>query len=152
MREIAAFWEQYLGRQQVRTPDPALNSMLNVHNPHQCYMTLNWSRYLSLYQLGYGARGIGFRDSSQDALGVLALAPVEAQELMRKLLGVQRRDGSAYHQFNPLSMVASEGDALEREDRPHYYSDDHLWIVLAISAYLKETGDLVFLRGTHPIL
>ncbi|MCZ8486370.1 hypothetical protein O9993_16175 [Vibrio lentus] len=40
--------------------------MLNVHNPRQCHTTKNWSRYLSLYQLGYGARGIGFRDSSQD--------------------------------------------------------------------------------------
>ncbi|RPJ43345.1 MAG: hypothetical protein EHM21_11670 [Chloroflexi bacterium] len=107
LREQAVFWEQFLNRQQVNTPDPALNAMLNVHNPHQCYITLNWSRYLSYYQLGYGARGIGFRDSSQDVMGVLALAPDEAQALMRKLLGVQRRNGSAYHQFNPLSMIAS---------------------------------------------
>ena len=51
--EQAAFWERYLGRIQVETPDPALNSMLNVHNPRQCFMTFNWSRYLSLYQLGF---------------------------------------------------------------------------------------------------
>jgi cellobiose phosphorylase len=150
LQELADFWDQYLRRQQVNTPDPALNSMLNVHNPYQCYITLNWSRYLSMYQLGYGARGIGFRDSSQDAMGVVAMAPVEAKDLMRKLLSVQRRDGSAYHQFNPLSMVASEGDALEREDRLHYYSDDHLWIVLAVNAYLKETGDLEFLKENIP--
>jgi cellobiose phosphorylase len=150
LQEQAAFWDQYLRRQQVNTPDPALNAMLNVHNPHQCYVTLNWSRYLSYYQLGYGARGIGFRDSSQDAMGVLALAPEEALALMRKLLGVQRRNGSAYHQFNPLSMVASEGDALEREDRLHYYSDDHLWIVLAVTAYLKETGNIDFLDEVLP--
>jgi cellobiose phosphorylase len=43
-----------------------MERLLNVHNPRQCYITLNWSRYLSLYQLGFGARGIGFRDSSQD--------------------------------------------------------------------------------------
>jgi cellobiose phosphorylase len=61
------------------------------------------------------------------------------------LLSIQRRDGSAYHQFNPLTMIASEGDSLEREDRPHYYSDDHLWSVLVVSAYLKETGDRAFL-------
>jgi cellobiose phosphorylase len=54
------------------------------------------------------------------------------------------------HQFNPLNMVASEGDSLEREDRPHYYSDDHLWIVLAVTAYLKETGDLAFLEEQIP--
>lgn len=150
LQEQAAFWDEFLGRQQVSTPDPALDSMLNIHNPHQCYITKNWSRYLSLYQLGYGARGIGFRDSSQDVMGVIALAPEEGLDLMRKLLSVQKRSGCAYHQFNPLTMVASEGDALEREDRPHYYSDDHLWIVLAVTEYLKETGSLSFLDEIIP--
>ncbi len=56
------------------------------------------------------------------------------------------------HQFYPLTMEASEGDALEREDRPHYYSDDHLWIVLAVCAYLKETGDFAFLDEVDPVL
>jgi cellobiose phosphorylase len=118
LEEQAEFWQEFLSRQQVHTPDEALNSMLNVHNPHQCYITKNWSRYLSLYQLGYGARGIGFRDSSQDAIGVIALAPEEGLDLIRKLLSVQKINGSAMHQFNPLTMVGSEGDSLEREDRP----------------------------------
>jgi cellobiose phosphorylase len=47
-------------------------------------------------------------------------------------------------------MEASEGDALEMGDRPHYYSDDHLWIILAVCAYLKETGDLGFLEEVVP--
>ena len=42
------------------------------------------------------------------------------------------------------------GDAREREDRPQYYSDDHLWIVLAVVEYLKETGDLAFLSEIIP--
>ena len=46
--------------------------------------------------------------------------------------------------------MASEGDSLEREDLPHYYSDDHLWIILAVCAYLKETGDLAFLDEAIP--
>jgi cellobiose phosphorylase len=150
LKDQAAFWETFLSRQQVRTPDPALDAMLNVHNPHQCYTTKNWSRYLSLYQLGYGARGIGFRDSSQDCMGVIALAPAETLDLIRKLLSVQRRDGSAMHQFNPLTMEGGVGDSAEREDRPHYYSDDHLWIVQAVAMYLKETGDLAFLDEVIP--
>jgi len=145
LKELAAFWRDYLEKQQVATPDPAFNSMLNIHNPHQCFITLNWSRYLSLYQLGYGSRGIGFRDSAQDVMGVLASAPADARALLVKLLSVQRPDGSAYHQFNPLSMVAEVGDAIERPDRPHYYSDDALWGVLAVCAYIKETGDMAFL-------
>jgi cellobiose phosphorylase len=135
---------------QVETPDANTNSLLNVHNPRQCYITLNWSRYLSLYQLGFGARGIGFRDSSQDVMGVLVGAPKGGKELIHKLLQVQKRDGSAMHQFNPLTMVANEGDSREIEGAPRYYSDDHLWIVLAVTAYLKETGDFAFLNQEVP--
>jgi len=148
--EQKGFWESTLCRLQVHTPDPALDTMLNIHNAYQCYITLNWSRYLSYYQLGYGSRGIGFRDSSQDVMGALSLVPGEAHQLIRKLLSVQNRSGSANHQFNPLTMIASVGDALEREDRPHYYSDDHLWIIQAVCAFLKETGDFTFLDEVIP--
>jgi len=147
---LARFWDRHLSTLQARTPDAYFDRMINVHNPRQCWITTQWSRYLSLYQLGYGARGIGFRDSSQDVMAVLASAPETARALLCKLLSVQRQNGSAMHQFNPLSMVASEGDSLERDDRPHYYSDDHLWAVLAVTAYLKETGDMVFLDVVLP--
>nr|QCO92835.1 cellodextrin phosphorylase [uncultured bacterium] len=148
--DLAHFWKKYLSVLQVRTPDADFDRMINIHNPRQCWITTNWSRYLSLYQLGYGARGIGFRDSSQDGMAILASAPETARALLRSLLSVQKRDGSAMHQFNPLNMIASEGDSLEREDRPHYYSDDHLWAVLAVTAYLKETGNLAFLDEELP--
>ncbi len=150
LAELGAFWDEYLSAVQVETPDRALNSMLNVHNPRQCHTTKNWSRYLSYYQLGLGARGIGFRDSSQDTLGVMTHMPGEARDLIHTLLRVQKRDGSAMHQFNPMSMEANEGDSREREEGPHFYSDDHLWAILAACAYLKETGDLAFLDETIP--
>jgi cellobiose phosphorylase len=124
--------------------------MLNVHNPRQCYMTKNWSRDLSLYQLGFGGRGMGFRDSSQDVMGVLAAMPEEGRELIEKLLSVQRRNGSAMHQFYASTLEASAGDAREMPDRPQYYGDDHLWIVLAVCAYLKESGNLAFLQRSLP--
>ena len=150
---LRAYWDRYLSVIQVRTPDAAFNSMLNLHNPRQCYTTKTWSRYLSLYQLGYGSdRGIGFRDSSQDSMGVIAQIPDESRELMEKLLSVQSTDGSGYHQFNPMTMVAGRGDSMEFEDRPHYYSDDHLWIILAVCAYVKETGDYGFLDKQIPFM
>jgi cellobiose phosphorylase len=150
LKEMAAFWDTYLSRLQVETPDANMNSLLNIHNPRQCHTTKNWSRYLSLYQLGLGARGIGFRDSSQDVMGILVSMPEEGKELIKQLLHVQKRDGSAMHQFNPLTMVANEGDSREVEEAPKYYSDDHLWIVLATTAYLEETGDLAFLDEVIP--
>ncbi|MDC7234495.1 MAG: glycosyl transferase [Spirochaetales bacterium] len=147
---IKEFWKGYLDVMQVTTPSDEFNAMVNVHNPRQSYMTLNWSRYLSLYQLGLGARGIGFRDSSQDVLSALGGAPDESKALLKKLLSVQCRNGSAKHQFNPVTMEANEGDSREEEDRPDYYGDDHLWIVLAVCDYIAETGDTDFLKEPIP--
>jgi cellobiose phosphorylase len=150
LRAMRKYWDDYLGKLQVKTPSAALDSMVNIHNPRQCFMTKNWSRDLSLYQLGFGGRGIGFRDSSQDVMGVLSSMPGEAKELLEKLLSVQKPDGSAMHQFYASTMVANEGDSREHADRPDYYGDDQLWIVLAVCAYLKETGDLAFLHEQLP--
>ncbi len=148
---LASGWDELLHRFQVQTPDAPMNSMLNVHNPRQCYITKNWSRYLSLYQLGLGAdRGIGFRDSAQDVMGILTMIPEEGCALIRQLLSIQKRNGSAMHQFNPATMIATAGDSEQEKDRPHYYGDDHLWIVLAVCAYLKETGDIPFLHESIP--
>lgn len=145
--EQGQFWVNYLTAIQVKTPDASFNSMVNVHNPRQCHTTKNWSRYLSLYQLGYGSdRGIGYRDSSQDLLGVMSHMPEEARELAENLLSVQKRDGSAMHQYFPSTMEANEGDSREKEDRPKYYGDDHLWIVMTVAGYLRETGNMSFLE------
>jgi len=150
LKEMSAFWDEFLATMQVETPDPAMNATLNIHNPHQCFITKQWSRYLSYYQLGLGARGIGIRDSSQDVLAVMPALPQEGKAFLKTLLSFQKQNGSAMHHFNPLTMEGSEGDALEREDRPHYYSDDHLWSILGIAAYLKETGDFAFLDEVVP--
>jgi cellobiose phosphorylase len=150
LKDLEKYWDNYLSFFTVKSPSSAFNSMINIHNPRQCYMTKNWSRYLSLYQLGLGARGLGFRDSSQDVMGVLAQIPDEAEELISKLLSTQKRNGSAMHQFFPLTMEANEGDSREEEDRADYYGDDHLWIVLAVSEYIKETGNMDFLQKEIP--
>lgn len=147
---LAEQWIAYLSAVHVETPDAGMNSMLNIHNPRQCHTTKNWSRYLSLYQLGYGARGIGFRDSSQDTLGVMTHMPEEARELIESLLSVQNVNGSSMHQFFPSTMEANEGDSRDEEDRPDYYGDDHLWIIFAVTQYVKETGNSEFLNKEIP--
>jgi cellobiose phosphorylase len=149
--ELAAFWNKYLATLQVKTPDASFNSMVNIHNPRQCHTTKNWSRYLSLYQLGFGSdRGIGYRDSSQDLLGVMSHMPEEARVLAENLLSFQLEEGNAMHQYFPSTMEANEGDSREKENRPKYYGDDHLWIVLTVASYLKETGNLKFLNKEIP--
>jgi cellobiose phosphorylase len=143
--ELRNFWKEYLSKAVFETPNDAMNATINIHNPRQCHTTLNWSRYLSLYQLGLGARGLGFRDSSQDVMGVFAGASADAKNLMKKLISVQNPNGSAMHQFFPLTMEANEGDSREEGGTKSYYGDDHLWIVIAVCKYLKETGDYAFL-------
>lgn len=83
-------------------------------------------------------------------MGIMPNMPEEGRELIEKLLCVQKIAGNAMHQFNPANMIASEGDSKEMEGRPKYYGDDHLWIVLAVSAYLKETGNIGFLDKVLP--
>lgn len=148
--DLKDFWEEHLSVLRVETPCKNFNSMVNIHNPKQCYTTKNWSRYLSLNQLGLGARGIGIRDSSQDIMGVISSKPDEAKELLKTLLSMQKSNGSAYHQYNPKTLEASIGDSHENEDTPDYYGDDHLWLVYATCEYLKETGDYSFLDEIIP--
>ncbi|MGB2965220.1 MAG: hypothetical protein WBB69_14665 [Anaerolineales bacterium] len=147
-QKLGEFWEVYLNKMQIITPSKDMDHMINVHNPRQCFITKNWSRYLSLYQLGLGDRGIGFRDSSQDVLGVMGFIPEEAINLVRNLLKVQKQDGSAMHQYNPLTMIGTTGEA--EDGTPGFYSDDHLWVILSVTAYLKETGELSFLDEQIP--
>lgn len=145
--DLATWWDNYLQVMTVESPDASFNSMINVHNPRQCHTTKNWSRYLSLYQLGFGSsRGIGFRDSSQDLLGAMSHMPEEARVLAENLLSVQLANGSAMHQYFPLTMEANEGDSREEPHLPNYYGDDHLWIVQTVAQYLKETGNFEFLK------
>ena len=140
--ELQEHWGNYLATFQVETPDPILNLMLNTWNPYQCKTTFNWSRFVSLYQLGID-RGMGLRDSAQDILGVVHAVPEQARELLLKLIHCQFEDGHAYHLFYPLTGEGSMGEA--QGGKYNWYSDDHLWLIEAVVAYLKETGDLTLL-------
>lgn len=136
-------WLNYLNSYQAETPDPELNLMLNTWNPYQCKATFNWSRFVSLYQLGID-RGMGLRDSAQDILGVLQAIPTHARELLIRLLQCQFADGHGYHLFYPLTGEGSMGEA--QGGKYNWYSDDHLWLIEATIAYLRETGDFDFLN------
>ena len=140
---LKAYWKNYTGKLSVETPDEDMNLFVNIWNQYQCKTTFNWSRFVSLYQLGLG-RGMGIRDSAQDTLGVMHAIPGEAKELIIKLLQCQYTDGRAYHLFFPLTGEGGQGDApVKLFD---WYSDDHLWLILAVNAYVKETGDFGFLN------
>ncbi|MFH1387464.1 MAG: glycosyl transferase [bacterium] len=135
--KLKDYWEENLNKYSVRTPDNEMNLMVNTWNQYQCRTTFNWSRSASYYESGIG-RGMGFRDSNQDTLGFVHMIPAKVKERIKDLAATQLKDGSAYHQYSPLSKKANPSD--------HKYGDDHLWLIYSTASYLKETGDLDFLK------
>ena len=144
LADLRKDWDDYLGRFTVKTPDPVINAMLNVWNPIQCRTTLFWSRFVSAYETGTG-RGMGTRDSAQDTLGTVHNAPERARATLSMLWHLQYKDGRTWHQVLPLTGEGGPGLAAEFPDWPQWFCDDHLWLILGVCAYLRETGDLSYL-------
>jgi cellobiose phosphorylase len=142
-------WDRYLSRFAVESPDRALDAMVNFWNQVQCRTTLYWSRFVSAYETGLG-RGMGTRDSAQDILGTVHAAPDRARATLTQLWRLQFRDGHTWHQVYPLTGEGSRGLAAELPERPQWFCDDHLWLVIAVCAYLRETGDLAYLDEAVP--
>lgn len=146
---IAADWDQYLAAFTVDLPDAEMQAMVNVWNPIQCRANLFWSRFASGYDTGLG-RGMGTRDSAQDTMGTVHNAPGHAKGVLRMLWRLQFADGHAWHQVFPLTGEGGPGLAGESPQWPQWFSDDHLWLVIATCNYLKETGDFGFLDEAVP--
>ena len=121
-----------------------MNAMLNVWNQVQCRATLFWSRFASAYETGLG-RGMGTRDSAQDTLATVQNAPERARRTLTALWKLQFRDGHTWHQVFPLTGEGGVGLAAEYPDRPQWFCDDHLWLLIATCAYLRETGNFSYL-------
>ncbi|MBQ1493208.1 MAG: glycosyl transferase, partial [Blautia sp.] len=132
-QKLSEYWKNLLSRFQVESANPHVNRMANIWNQYQCMATFNMSRSASYYESGTG-RGMGFRDSCQDLLGFVHLIPDRARERILDIASTQLPDGSAYHQYQPLTK---KGNA----DIGSGFNDDPLWLIAATSAYIKETGD-----------
>ena len=145
LARLVADWDEYLSQFTVSTPDPEMNAMLNVWNQVQCRTTLYWSRFVSAYETGL-ARGMGTRDSGQDTLGTMHAAADHARRMLTKIWELQFADGHTWHQFYPLTGEGGPGLAEERPTWPQWFSDDHLWLVISVCAYLRETGDFSYLE------
>jgi cellobiose phosphorylase len=130
---LCAHWHDLLGRFQVATPDLHTNRMVNLWNAYQCLVTFNLSRSASYFESGIG-RGLGFRDSNQDLLGFVHLVPHRARQRLLDLAATQLESGGAYHQYQPLTRRGNN-------DIGSGFNDDPLWLILAVAAYVKETGD-----------
>jgi len=130
---LRVHWDGLLEKFLVNTPDVHTNRMVNIWNAYQTMITFNMSRSASYFESGIG-RGMGFRDSAQDLLGFVHLIPERARERILDIAATQLETGGAYHQYQPLTKRGNN-------DVGSGFNDDPLWLVLAVTAYVKETGD-----------
>ncbi len=140
--ELGAYWDGLLSKYNVESNDDKLNRMVNIWNQYQCMVTFNLSRSASYFESGIG-RGMGFRDSNQDLLGFLHQIPDRARERIIDLASTQLEDGGAYHQYQPLTKRGNN-------EIGGNFNDDPLWLILAVVAYIKETGDYSILDVMTP--
>jgi cellobiose phosphorylase len=140
--ELAAYWEALLCRYRVTSGEDKLDRMVNIWNQYQCMVTFNMSRSASYFESGIG-RGMGFRDSNQDLLGFVHLVPGRARARILDIAATQFADGSAYHQYQPLTKKGNT-------DVGTGFNDDPLWLIIGVAAYIKETGDFAILDEPVP--
>lgn len=135
-------WNNLLSKYTLETSDDKLCRMVNIWNQYQCMVTFNMSRSASYYESGTG-RGMGFRDSCQDLLGFVHLIPDAARQRILDIASTQFENGSAYHQYQPLTKQGNS-------DIGSGFNDDPLWLIAGTAAYLKETGDYSILDEMTP--
>ncbi len=137
-QHLCSYWDRYLGRLWVQTPDEDMNLAVNIWNKYQAWVTAWWARMASYY-VGGGSIA-GFRDTCQDILGILPLEPDRARRTLLELHRHQFADGGCLHNWDPVT---------DRGPRTGH-SDDPLWLVLGTVAYLNETGDMTLLDERVP--
>ncbi|MCI8322699.1 MAG: glycosyl transferase [Lachnospiraceae bacterium] len=136
------YWNELLSKYTVKSSNDKVNRMVNIWNQYQCMVTFNMSRSASYYESGIG-RGMGFRDSCQDLLGFVHLIPDRARQRIIDIASTQFEDGSAYHQYQPLTKKGNS-------DIGSGFNDDPLWLIAGTSAYVRETGDTLILTEQVP--
>jgi len=139
---LKSYWNDLLSKYTVSSSNDKVNRMVNIWNQYQCMVTFNMSRSASYYESGIG-RGMGFRDSCQDLLGFVHLIPDRARERIIDIASTQFEDGSAYHQYQPLTKKGNS-------DIGSGFNDDPLWLIAGTSAYIRETGDVSILDEKVP--
>jgi cyclic beta-1,2-glucan synthetase len=138
MEKVRDFWRDTLSGVQIRTPEPALDLMVNGWLPYQNLACRMWGR-TAYYQSG-GA--FGFRDQLQDAAALLYLLP----DLTRRQILLH-----AAHQFVEGDVLHWWHPPLEQGIRTKF-SDDLLWLPLVTAFYVESTGDREILAEQVPYL
>jgi N,N'-diacetylchitobiose phosphorylase len=161
-KDLAAFWDGKLLKLQVNTPNPEMNTSLNLWNLYQSEVNVMFSRFASFIEVG-GRTGLGYRDTAQDAMCVPHSNPTMCKTRITQLLNGQVREGYGLHLFDPKwfspdrpqsfkspTVVPTPDKATMIHGLKDTCADDALWLVPAICEYVRETGEFDFFHQVIP--
>jgi len=138
LSEVREYWKKTLDIVKVTTPDVALNVLANGWLLYQTIACRLWARS-GYYQSG-GA--FGFRDQLQDTMALAHTAHQLAREQILLCAAHQFIEGDVQHWWHPPT---------QRGVRTHC-SDDYLWLPLAVSHYVNNSGDIGILDVKIPFI
>ena len=149
LTELREYWHGQINNLQVNTPDPDFNSMVNVWNAYNCFITFIWSRAASFQYCGL-RNGYGYRDTVQDIQGIIHLAPELARERIEFMLSAQVTNGAGlplvkYTHNAGHENTPDDPEYVKETGHPSYRADDALWLFPTVDKYICESGDTAFL-------
>jgi cellobiose phosphorylase len=147
LKALKDFWHGRMDVIKVKTPDEALDHMVNVWNSYNSLITFEWCRAVSLIYTGDSRDGFGYRDAVQDCMGAACMIPDLVKERLVIMLSAQESNGGAQPEVKPWELKPGH---MKKTRDDEYRSDDCQWLFETIPVYVKETGDVGFYNEVIP--
>jgi cyclic beta-1,2-glucan synthetase len=143
LQEVQSWWDDTLGRVQVKTPSRSLDIILNRWMLYQTLVCRLWAR--SAFYQSSGA--YGFRDQLQDCMALLVSRPQLAREHLLRAAACQFVEGDVQHWWLPSLTAPACGPGVRTR-----ITDDRVWLAYTCAQYLESTADHAILDEQLPFL